>query len=57
MHAGILAHNHNFGKMVALRGNEIIDVPLKEAVAKQKLVSPDHPLVKIAKSVGTSFGE
>ncbi len=47
----------DFGKMVALHGNEIVRVDLAKAVAQLKLVSPDDPLVYAARCVGTSFGE
>ncbi len=45
-----------FGKMVALRGTEIAAVDLEEAASGLRLVTPDHPLVVAAKSLGTSFG-
>jgi ATP-dependent phosphofructokinase / diphosphate-dependent phosphofructokinase len=45
------------GTMVALQGSVIIPVPLEQAVARLKLVPPDHPLVSAARSVGTSFGD
>ena len=35
------AHEGDFGKMVALRGSEIVRVPLAEAVAEPKLIDPD----------------
>ena len=36
-----LVHNNDFGKMVALRGNKIVAVPISEAVKKLKTVSDD----------------
>ncbi|MCE5345032.1 MAG: 6-phosphofructokinase [Bacteroidales bacterium] len=47
----------DFGKMVALKNNEIISVPLSEVAGKTKLVEPDNTLVIQAKNMGTSFGE
>lgn len=44
------------GNMVALRGTEIVSVPIKEAVAKLKRVDPNGQEVKAAVAVGTSFG-
>jgi 6-phosphofructokinase 1 len=44
------------GRMVALRGNDIVRVPIKEAVAKLKRVDPDGQEVRAALAVGTSFG-
>jgi 6-phosphofructokinase len=36
-----MIHNGEFGKMAALKGNEIVSVPLKEATGKLKLVSKE----------------
>lgn len=46
----------DFGKMVALRNNGIVSVPLAEVSGKLKLVEPDDPLVLQAMKMGTSFG-
>ena len=46
-----------FGVMVALRGNEIVRVPLEKVAGRQKRVDPDGQLVQAARSVGTSFGD
>jgi 6-phosphofructokinase 1 len=46
-----------FGCMVALRPPEVLAVPLKEAVAKLKLVPTDGDLVRTARSIGISFGD
>jgi 6-phosphofructokinase 1 len=45
------------GVMVALRGTEIVPVPIAEAIASLRTVPPDHPLVLAARSVGTRFGD
>ncbi len=47
----------DYGKMVALKNNEIVPVPLEEVSGKLKLVNPDDPLVIKAKNMGTSFGD
>ena len=44
------------GYMVALRGTEIVSVPIAEAVSKLKRVDPKGQEVRAAVSVGTSFG-
>jgi 6-phosphofructokinase 1 len=44
------------GNMVALRGSDIISVPIKDAVAKLKRVDPNGQEVRSALAVGTSFG-
>jgi 6-phosphofructokinase 1 len=46
----------NFGKMVALKNNEVVAIPLADVAGKLKLVKPDNPLVIQAKNMGTSFG-
>jgi phosphofructokinase-like protein len=45
------------GVMVSLKGTEITEVPLAEAVAALRMVDPDAQLVKAARSVGTRFGD
>ena len=45
-----------FGRMVALRGTEIVDVPITDAIAEPKLVDPAGERVQAARSVGVSFG-
>jgi 6-phosphofructokinase 1 len=47
----------DFGKMVALKNDEIVSVPLADVAGHIKLVEPDNPLVVQAKNMGTSFGE
>jgi len=51
-----LVSQRKFGRMVALKGNEIKNVKIEDAIGKQKLVSPDNQAVFAAKAVGISFG-
>lgn len=44
------------GHMVALRGTEIVSVPIKDAVSQLKRVDPKGDEVRSAIAVGTSFG-
>lgn len=44
------------GKMVALRGQEIVTVPIAEAVGHPKLVDPNGELVRTARAVGIELG-
>src|SRR3989442_2010382 len=44
----------DFGKMVALRGETIIAVPIRDAVANPKYVDPNGELVATARSLGIS---
>ena len=46
----------DFGKMVALKDNKIVSIPLSDVSGKLKLVEPDDPLVIQARNMGTSFG-
>lgn len=46
----------DFGKMVALKKNEITSVRLEDVAGKIKMVDPDDPLIIHLKNMGTSFG-
>lgn len=52
-----LAANKKFGRMVALKGVDIKNVKIEDAIAQQKLVRPDDQAVFAAKAVGISFGD
>ena len=45
------------GKMVALRGDDICAVPIRDAVSNPKYVDPNGQMVATARSVGVSFGD
>jgi len=47
----------DFGKMVALRNNEVVSVPLAEVSGKLKLVDPLNRMVEEARNIGTCFGD
>ncbi len=47
----------DFGKMVALRGDSIVAVPIRDAVSNPKYVDPKGELVATARSLGISFGD
>jgi ATP-dependent phosphofructokinase / diphosphate-dependent phosphofructokinase len=51
-----LAFEKKFGQMVALRGNEINSVPIKDVAGRVRKVPYDSTLLKMAQSLGTSFG-
>jgi len=51
LHAVDAVHDGDFGKMVALRGTDIVRVPIAEATAKLKTVDP-----KLYDEVGVFFG-
>lgn len=56
-HACDMAARGEFGRMVALRGTQIVSVPIAEAIAQQRLVPLDCPELRAARAVGTSFGD
>ncbi|OQY03125.1 MAG: 6-phosphofructokinase [Bacteroidetes bacterium 4572_117] len=49
--------NREFGKMVALKNDQVTTIDLEQVESKLRLVTPDHKLIKSAKSVGTCFGQ
>lgn len=54
--AAELALNGEWGKMASYRNGEFVSAWIKDTVDVLRLVTPDEPLIQIAKSVGTSFG-
>ncbi len=46
-----------FGKMVALKNNQLEAVSLEDATSKYNFVSSDNYLIKTAKAMGMSFGD
>jgi phosphofructokinase-like protein len=46
-----------YGQMVALRSDEIIAVPIKDAVSRSKEVDPKGAMVETAINLGISFGD
>ncbi len=55
--AAHLATSGQFGRMVALRGNRVEPVSIKDAICHRKLVKLDNQGVLAARAVGTSFGD
>ena len=52
-----LAAEKKFGRMVALKGSEIKNVRIEDAIGQLKLVLPNNQAVRTAKDIGISFGE
>ncbi len=46
-----------YGVMIAVRGMDVVPVPIEEVAGRKKLVPPDHQWVQSAKAVGTCFGD
>jgi phosphofructokinase-like protein len=55
--AAQLAIAGKFGSMVALRGDEIVTVPLADAIGRLKRVDPSGQLVQQARAIGIVFGD
>ncbi|GAB4199765.1 MAG: 6-phosphofructokinase [Sandaracinaceae bacterium] len=55
--AAELAAKGQWGQMVALRGNDIVSIPIREAIREPKLVDPDCQLVQTARALGVTFGD
>jgi 6-phosphofructokinase 1 len=52
-----MASKKRFGCMASLKGNEIVDVKIEDAIANQKLVQMDNQAVSAARAIGISFGD
>ena len=52
-----LFQSQRFGRMVAWQSGDIASVPIARAVRSLKTVPLNHPLIRIARSLGTSFGD
>ncbi|MCG8407941.1 MAG: 6-phosphofructokinase [Phycisphaerales bacterium] len=46
-----------FSRLVVVQSGQITSVPIAEVADRQRQVEPDNELVKIARSVGTCFGD
>ncbi len=49
--------NSQCGHMVGMRGGDLVKVPLKDVATGPRTVPVDSPLVAVARSVGTCFGD
>ena len=52
-----LVINKEYGKMVAIRNNDITAVPIKEAIADYNYIKMDSFLIEASKKMGISFGD
>lgn len=55
--AARLILNKKFGKMVAMKNNEITSVPLEEIAGKLKTIDPECAIIRDAKVLGIGFGD
>lgn len=56
VHAALMCAQRQTGKMVALRGRDIVTVPIAAAIGNPKLVQPDGELVTVARHIGIEVG-
>lgn len=54
--ATVLAEQHRWGEMVALRGDTMIGVPIAECAGKLKKVDPVGEIVSAGRKLGIEFG-
>jgi len=52
-----LIEQGKFGRMVAWRNRDVIDVPIEDAIKEPHVVKPDSMLVHTARALGISFGD
>ncbi len=52
-----LLQKNQFGRMVALRGQEITSVPIPEIAGRNRTVPLNSPIIQTARSLGTSLGD
>lgn len=52
-----LIEKERFGYMVGIKGNNLVEVPLKNVAQGIKNIPLNHPLIRSARSVGTCFGD
>ncbi len=55
--AAELIRDGKFGNMVAVKGAEIVPVPLKEVAGKLKTVPPDGDIIRMAREQGLCLGD
>lgn len=46
-----------FGQMVALRSDDIVSIPLSEAISRYRTVDLDHSLLRTGRGLGVCFGD
>ena len=57
VHAVDLIAEGRFDRMLAWQNRRVVDVPLRDAIARPQLVDPDGSLVRTARGLGVCFGD
>ena len=52
-----LIEKKKFGYMVGVKGNSLVNVPLKDVAKGPRIVPLNHAMIKAARSLGTCFGD
>lgn len=55
--AAMMIMEKDYGKMVGIKHDELIRIPLEDVAGKLKMVDPDSSIIKEAKTLGISFGD
>lgn len=55
--AANLALSGEYGKVVVLKNDLITSIPIEDIPHDCRTVPPDHPMIKMAKNIGISFGD
>lgn len=55
--AANLIVSKNYGRMVAIQDNKIVDIPLDDAASKTKFLPIDHPMIEVARDIGICMGD
>lgn len=55
--AAMMIMEKDYGKMVGIKHDELIRIPLEDVAGKLKMVDPDSSIIKQAKALGISFGD
>ncbi len=55
--AAVMIKEGDYGKMVGIRNNEIVRIPLQDVAGKLKMVDPKSSIIREAKAIGISFGD
>ena len=56
-YAAQLIANETYGRMVAVRNNEVTSIPLKEVAGITRTIDPELGLIQKARYMGTCFGD
>ena len=55
--AAELIEKRQYGRMVAIQNGQIVSIPLEDAASRTKFLPTDHPMIKVARDIGISFGD